>query len=294
MATERFNRQFIMLDFEDLDNPEFMEFVRSPEFSTYLVMRRYVWRSDIPHRLRLHEYYDRGLLASAISRGKIADCLGGVSARQVSRDINSLIKRDIIKSVNTGRGNVFILGKWGRDPEEDIYYEYFFLDRLQVRVDKNVPSDWTSQTGQNGPPGLDKNVPSDWTDLSSNNRESNIEKNRESSNLSKSSPSSTFSKRGSEEEADVEELASAELETLIETCSREFYDVEHLKSNITRAYNLWARTDLSESEMIEKVLEARRTTKLRVSSSAIRDRGKRMAYFFAVLEDVLGLKGSSH
>lgn len=292
MATKRFNRQFIMLDFEDLDNPEFMEFIRSPEFSTYLIMRRYVWRSDIPHRLRLHEYYDRGLLASAISREKIAESLGGVSARQVSRDINALIKRDIVKSVNTGRGNVFILGKWARDQEEDIYYEYFFLDRLQVRLDKNVHSDLTSQTGQECPPRLDKSVHSDWTDLSSNNRESNRENNKEYSNLSNLSPSIS-SKKDLEEEPEFEELESAELETLIETCSREFYDMGHLKSNVTRAYNLWARTAFTESEMVAKVLEARRTTKLRVSSSAIHDRGKRMAYFFAVLEDVLSLRDNS-
>lgn len=35
MGTTRFNRQFILIDFEDLDNPAFMEFVRSPEYSTY-------------------------------------------------------------------------------------------------------------------------------------------------------------------------------------------------------------------------------------------------------------------
>jgi len=55
MGTEHFNRQFILLDFEDLDNQEFMEFVRSPEFSTYLIMRRYIWRSEKPHSLGLHE-----------------------------------------------------------------------------------------------------------------------------------------------------------------------------------------------------------------------------------------------
>jgi len=82
MVTERFNRQFILLGFEDLDNPEFMEFVRSPEFSTYLVMRRYVWRSDTPHPLQLHEYYAQGLLACALYREKLAECLGGVSARR--------------------------------------------------------------------------------------------------------------------------------------------------------------------------------------------------------------------
>ena len=291
MATERFNRQFIMLDFEDLDNPEFMAFVRSPEFSTYLVMRRYVWRSDIPHSLQLHEYYAQGLLACALNREKLAESLGGVSARQVTRDINALVKRGIVKAVGTGRGNIFILGKWGRDPEEDVYYEYFFLDRLQVRLDKNVHSDWTSETetGHFCPPRLDKNVHSDWTFLSTINRESNKELNREFSNLSKESTDSSSSISSPDKELD-EELISPELEALIETCSREFDDMKHLASNLTRAFNLWAKTRFDEAEMLAHVRQARETTKQRVGSSAVRNRQKKMAYFFAVLEDVLGLK----
>ena len=293
MATERLNRQFILLDFEDLDNAEFMAFVRSPEYSTYLIMRRYVWRSDTPHRLRLHEYYAQGLLASAISREKIAECLGGISSRQVTRDINALLSRGIIKSVETGRGNVFILGKWAQDPDEGVYYEYFFLDRLSTRVDKNVQAEWTSDTAtrQERPGRVDKNVQAEWTDLSSINRESNREPNRETSNVSKAPPSSISSKENIEE-GEPEELVSLELETLVETGSREFDDLEHLGSNLTRAFNLWARTMLSEQEMIAATQEARNTTKKRVSSSAIRERGKKMAYFFAVLEDVLGLRDS--
>lgn len=290
MGIERINRQFLMLDFDDLDNPEFMAFVRSPEFSTYLTMRRYVWRSDKPHRLGLHEYYAQGLLASAISREKIAEALGGVSPRQVTRDINSLIERGIVKSVNTGRCNVFILGKWGRDPDENVYYEYFYADKLGVRLDKNVHPDWTSATdpGQNCPGSLDENVLSDRTDLSTINRESNTEINREDSNLSKEPPDISSSTSTASEE--TEELISPELERLIETCSREFDDMTHLESNQTRAFNLWAKTRFDEAEMLVRTRQARETTKLRIGSSAVRNRQKKMAYFFAVLEDVLGLK----
>ena len=286
MATERFNRQFIMVDFEDLDNPEFMEFVRSPEFSTYLIMRRYVWRSDKPHSLRLHEYYATGLLACALSRDKIAEKLGGISARQITRDINALVERGIVKSINTGRGNIFLLGKWATDPEEGIYYEYFFMDRLQVRLDKNVQSEWTSETGQKRPVRMDENVQSDETILSTNNIESNKERNRDSSSKdSLSDPSSSIL-----EEEDIEVLESPELEQLIDTCSREFNDLEHLGSNLSRAFNLWARTPYSAAEMLTKVREARRITKEKISTGAVNDRSKRMAYCFAVLEDLLGLR----
>lgn len=289
MAKERFNNQFIMLDFEDLDNPEFMAFVRSSEFSTYLVMRRYIWRSDKPHRLGLHEYYAQGLLASAISREKISEALGGVSPRQVTRDINSLIDRGIVKSVNTGRCNVFILGKWGRDPEENVYYEYFYADKLGVRLDKNVYPDSTSEieTGQECPSSLDINIHPDRTDLSTNNIETNRENNTDILAPSKE-PSDISSTSKSED--DIEVLASQELEIRIETCSREFGDMEHLQSNLTRAFNLWAKTKLNEEEMLAQVHKAREKTKQRIGSSVVRDRQKKMAYFFAVLEDLLGLR----
>ncbi|MHB1356196.1 MAG: hypothetical protein ACYCZF_09505 [Anaerolineae bacterium] len=289
MAKERFNSQFIMLDFEDLDNPEFMAFVRSSEFSTYLIMRRYIWRSDKPHRLGLHEYYAQGLLASAISREKISEALGVVSPRQITRDINSLIERGIVKSVNTGRCNVFILGKWGRDPDENVYYEYFYADKLGVRLDKNVHPDWTSEieTGQKCPDSLDKSVLADWTNMST----INIEGNKEI-NIEQRAPSKERSDIPSisNPETEIEELVSSELETLITTCSREFDDMIHLESNLTRAFNLWAKTRFNEAEMLAYVRQARETTKQRIGSSVVRNRQKKMAYFFRVLEDVLGLK----
>ena len=42
--------------------------------------------------------------------------------------------------------------------------------------------------------------------------------------------------------------------------------------------------------MLARVQQARQTTKQRIGLSAVRNRQKKMAYFFAVLEDVLGLK----
>jgi len=105
--------------------------------------------------------------------------------------------------------------------------------------------------------------------------------------LSKPPPSSNLS---TPNEEDIEELISPELEILIETCSREFDDMPHLESNQTRAFNLWAKTRYDAAEMLVRTRQARETTKLRIGSSAVKNRQKKMAYFFAVLEDVLGLK----
>lgn len=105
--------------------------------------------------------------------------------------------------------------------------------------------------------------------------------------ISKSRPSSTPSISSDE---NIEELTSAELELLIETCSREFGDMGHLESNLTRTFNLWAHTRFDEVEILAHVRQARERTKQRIGLSAVKNRDKKMAYFFAVLEDVLGLK----
>ncbi|MFQ6058856.1 MAG: helix-turn-helix domain-containing protein [Anaerolineae bacterium] len=85
-------------------------------------MRRYIWRSEKPHSLGLHEYYAQGFLACALNREKIAGALGGVTTVTVSKDINALVKRGVIKTIRTGRGNIFILGKWAIYEEENVYY----------------------------------------------------------------------------------------------------------------------------------------------------------------------------
>lgn len=93
-----------------------------------------------------------------------------------------------------------------------------------------------------------------------------------------------------QDEEEGELLASPELEVVIETCSREFDDMQHLESNLTRAFNLWAQTKLDEEGILAQVLKARARTKRQISISAIRDREKKMAYFFAVLESLLELR----
>jgi len=311
VATDRFNRQFILLDFADLDNPEFMAFVRSPEFSTYLVMRRHIWRSTAPHSMGLHEYYAQGQLACSLDRDKIAEAVGGLSRTSVSKDITSLENRGVIQSIRTGRQSIYILGKWGRDPDDQVYYEYFFLDRLSnppeddeppepvdmssasldVRCQENLTSDVNPDaTSSFHDIRCQEKLPSDVNFSSHINRESNRESNREGEISNSKPPAPVDDSTSSPDEEEGEVLESQELEVLVETCSREFADMGHLESNLTRAFNLWARTQLDEQGMLGKAREARDITKQRISLSAIRDRTKRMAYFFSVLEDLLGLR----
>src|SRR5215211_5947305 len=139
MSTDRFNRQFILIDFRDLENPDYLAFVRSPEFSTYLLMRRHIWRSRQPHHMGLEALYAHGFLACSLDRERMAEQLGGVSTRTVSNDLTQLERRQVISVQHTGRQNIYVLGRWGED--DGAYYETWFIDRLHVRDEENFTSD---------------------------------------------------------------------------------------------------------------------------------------------------------
>jgi hypothetical protein len=77
----------------------------------------------------------------------------------------------------------------------------------------------------------------------------------------------------------------------VDKLSRTFGDPHHLiKSNKTRARRLWGKTELEEEEFVEVMEAAKRITLEAVSKGQVKDRGKRMAYYFAVLEDKLGFR----
>jgi hypothetical protein len=101
-------------------------------------------------------------------------------------------------------------------------------------------------------------------------------------------PSSEFS---TESHCDDDIPESPLIDTTIEKLSRTFGDLHHLKSNKTHAKNLWRnRPELKEKEFAEIIEEAAAITKVEISKGKVQ-RDKKMAYFFAVLEDKLGLRG---
>jgi hypothetical protein len=83
----------------------------------------------------------------------------------------------------------------------------------------------------------------------------------------------------------------------IEDFARELGDQASLASSTGRACNLYRRAGLDRAAFVEALLEARTVTKARGAGiKALASTGNwlaptpRMAYFFAVLEDVRGLK----
>ena len=88
------------------------------------------------------------------------------------------------------------------------------------------------------------------------------------------------------------------LQSYVGDFAREFNDQAPIRASTMRAYNLLRRSGLSREEFIGHLYTARAVTKERTGS--IRSRAgedafgtpikAKMAFFFAVLEDVLGLR----
>jgi len=330
MGSENFNRQFILLDFADLDNPDFLAFTRSPEFSTYLVMRRHVWRSPEPHYMGLHALYADGVLACSLEREQIAALLA-LSLVSISNDIQALARRAVIESRRTGRQNIFVLGRWVESG--GAYYEHFYLDRLYVRDKENLISDlraagnkedFTSDDNLDRPADLKSSLAIN----RETNREENTEENREHRSNIRSAPprkkqGGTKGRRGPETSlpttqstpigdtrrqgearaGEAAEVAAARLELaeFVEDLRRELNDQASAGSTLARAVNLYRRSGLGPEEFRDLLYDARRLTQRHTGSIRAQQVGggqgvipakPKMAYFFGVLQNALGLEGS--
>jgi len=124
-----------MLDFDLLDDPAFIGFVKSPEYATYLILRRYVWRGGAKrvHFLDLQTLYEQErLLVSSVSHQKIAKRLRLKDVTRVSKHLTKLQKDGLIKRIRTGRQNVYVLGEWldiSEQKDGSKRVEWFYLDR---------------------------------------------------------------------------------------------------------------------------------------------------------------------
>ncbi len=148
-----FNRQFIQTDFQLLDKKEFLKFVGSSRYKIYLILRRYVWRSDKEHYMGLHKLYaeDR-LLASSVTRDVLADMLG-IDMDNITKHTKKLDEEGIIKIRRTGRQNVYILGEWCDVYDNGSYreVEWFYMDgKFGIEKPNGPESDSSDQTISDG------------------------------------------------------------------------------------------------------------------------------------------------
>ncbi len=287
MGTENFNRQFILLDFRDLDNPEYLAFVRAPEFSTYLLMRRHVWRSSKPHHMGLNDLYGRDrLLACSLDRERMAQQLGGVSTRTVSNDLVALERRGLIRVQATGRQNIYVLGWWGE--EDGVYYEAFYADRLQVRGEEDFTSEMKRRKLQGRPEAsftsaLNLADTPERQGSSSNNREEKKEQKREDVEVSKRQLGEVIEAR-------------TVLHEYVEDLARELRDEAPISVSVTRLLNLYVKSGLPLEDFVARMMAARLTTQKRtgaITKRAAQAEGmigtkNKMPYFFGVLDDLIG------
>ena len=185
------NRQFILLDFELVDDPRFLDFVSAAEFGTYLILRRFIWRGgeNKPHFLNLHHLYENDkLLVCSISNDKIASLLHLHDLTRVSKQLTKLERYGVVKRIRTGRQNIYVLGEWydyseGKDGSKRL--EWFYLEQKfgvsKSDLAQKAKSDLHPHAGQTWPKEPDINI--------EENREKNtvngVVKGREKSVLQK-------------------------------------------------------------------------------------------------------------
>lgn len=91
----------------------------------------------------------------------------------------------------------------------------------------------------------------------------------------------------------------ADLEPYIRDFARELRDQSKLSSSVTRAVNIYFKTDLELDDFIDVMMTARKTTQnasasIRATDSAESGLKFKMPYFFSVLENLLGVgKGNT-
>jgi len=162
------------------------------------------------------------------------------------------------------------------------YFEHFHLDRLYVRSKENLISGLLDgRYKENFTSEEKKTRTSDVKKVLRNNREGNREKPFENSKIRKTP------------NHDVNVITD-----YVSDLARELNDEASLPSSVSRALNLYRRADADLNGFVDALLGARAATKQHsasirkqrdVDGTAFGPSKNRMAYFFAVLEDVLGL-----
>lgn len=141
-VSQRFNSQYVMISFDMLDCPQFMRFVGSTTFSVYLILRRYIWRSEQrQHRAGLHDLYAQGYLTASISVPALAEKTG-VTDRSIREATARLEQMGIVQSRMTGRENIYVLGEWvdiSQEKDGHARKEWFYAERVFATRRMDLP-----------------------------------------------------------------------------------------------------------------------------------------------------------
>jgi len=120
--------QFIPIHFSAIDSsPLWCEFMASPEFATWAILCRYIWRAESGSRLGLHNLYKEGFLACSVTIDKIVGHFQDNRGRStVIGDLKRLEERQIIERYRQTKPTIYLLGRW------EHRYEQGRLRRIRV------------------------------------------------------------------------------------------------------------------------------------------------------------------
>ncbi len=118
-----FNRQFVLIDLKLARTKEYLQFLGSV-VGTYMLLRSYIYRSSKPHPNGLHKLYTaKKQLACYMEHDEIVKKTG-FSRRTVISSVAKLVEMGAVKTISTGRGNIYLLG------------EYFLIKNKHGKISK--------------------------------------------------------------------------------------------------------------------------------------------------------------
>lgn len=125
--------EFDLLDF----SPKYIQFLKSPEYVTYLLLKRRIRRRGFSKKV--NEHIEKGRLVAQVSLTELA-LLQEVSPARISQNISELKNKwKVLKSERTGRESIFILGEYsykdGRRTE--VSYDATFIEEAEKNKRKD-------------------------------------------------------------------------------------------------------------------------------------------------------------
>ncbi len=126
----KMENEFDLLDF----SPKYIRFVKSPEYTTYLLLRRRIRRRSFNKKVT--EYLKKDYLVASVSLNELA-LLQEVSVSRVSQYISELRNKwNVLKTgKRTGRELIYVLGKYSYEDGKrtEILYDDTFAREVEER-----------------------------------------------------------------------------------------------------------------------------------------------------------------
>jgi hypothetical protein len=175
---------------------------------------------------------------------------------------------------------------WEGGPEQPRESDARFVEESDTEFTEENDSRLTDHINRRAPsrvtPGLQKRVAQGLHNVEAIQEE---KKRRHDSNHI-----SPGEKRVRNQTNPVQRPSSTYITAILDDFSNELNDPDHKQSNVTQALRLWQASGLSEQQFVQRIYEAKQLTRQYQGKNGVRGIENKMAYFFAVLRDLCGLR----